>query len=97
MNAWEEGFLAGLRPEKSLTVSEWSDTYRILSSKASAEPGKWRTSRTPYLKEPASENPARKPEELGSPAVECPSCKHAFALSESKALQETGGRIVECP
>ena len=52
MNAWEEGFLAGLRPEKSLTVSEWSDTYRILSSKASAEPGKWRTSRTPYLKEP---------------------------------------------
>ena len=52
MNAWEEGFFAGLKPEKSLTVSEWSDTYRILSSKASAEPGKWRTSRTPYLEEP---------------------------------------------
>ena len=26
MNAWEEGFLAGLKPEKSLTVSEWADT-----------------------------------------------------------------------
>ena len=50
MNAWEEGFLAGLKPEKSLTVSEWADTYRILSSKASSEPGKWRTSRVPYLK-----------------------------------------------
>ena len=36
MNAWEEGFLAGLKPEKALTVSEWADTYRILSSKASA-------------------------------------------------------------
>ena len=52
MNAWEEGFIAGLKPEKPLSVSEWSDTYRILSSKASSEPGKWRTSRTPYLKEP---------------------------------------------
>jgi len=52
MNAWEEGFFAGLKPEKPLTVSEWSDSYRILSSRASAEPGKWRTSRVPYAKEP---------------------------------------------
>ena len=52
---------------------------------------------TPYLKESASENPARKPENLGSQAVECQWCKHAFALKESKALPETGGRIVECP
>jgi phage terminase large subunit GpA-like protein len=42
----------GLRPEQPLTVSEWSDRYRKLSSKASAEPGPWRTSRTPYLREP---------------------------------------------
>jgi phage terminase large subunit GpA-like protein len=35
-----------------LTVSEWADKYRKLSSKASAEPGSWRTSRTPYLKTP---------------------------------------------
>lgn len=35
-----------------LTVSEWADSYRQLSGKASAEPGPWRTSRTPYLKEP---------------------------------------------
>jgi phage terminase large subunit GpA-like protein len=44
--------LDGLRPEEPLTVSEWSDRYRKLSSKASAEPGPWRTSRTPYLREP---------------------------------------------
>ena len=44
-------FLDGLRPDPALTVSEWSDEHRMLSSKASAEPGRWRTSRTPYLAE----------------------------------------------
>jgi phage terminase large subunit GpA-like protein len=44
--------MEGLRPEPDLTVSEWADRYRMLSSKASAEPGPWRTSRTPYLREP---------------------------------------------
>jgi phage terminase large subunit GpA-like protein len=44
--AWREG----LTPDPRLTVSEWSDRHRMLSSKASAEPGRWRTSRTPYLK-----------------------------------------------
>lgn len=46
-----KGFLDGLRPEPRLTVSEWSDRYRILAPTASAEPGSWRTARTPYLKE----------------------------------------------
>jgi len=45
-------FLDGLRPEADLTVSQWADQYRMLSSKASAEPGPWRTNRTPYLQEP---------------------------------------------
>lgn len=39
------------RPDPSYQVSEWADRYRYLSNKASAEPGKWRTSRTPYLKD----------------------------------------------
>lgn len=41
----------GLRPDPLLAVSEWADHYRVLSPKSAAEPGKWRTSRTPYLKE----------------------------------------------
>lgn len=45
------GFLDGLRPVPRLSVSEWSDKYRYLSTSASAEAGLWRTSRTPYLKE----------------------------------------------
>jgi phage terminase large subunit GpA-like protein len=44
-------FRDGLRPLEPLTVSEWADRYRKLSSKASAEPGPWKTSRTPYLRE----------------------------------------------
>lgn len=35
-----------------LTVSEWADQNRVLSGKAASEPGPWKTSRTPYLKEP---------------------------------------------
>ena len=39
------------RPRPLTTVSAWADQYRILSSKASGEPGPWRTARTPYLRE----------------------------------------------
>jgi phage terminase large subunit GpA-like protein len=52
MSVWRDAFMEGLRPEQPLTVSEWADKHRRLSSKASAEPGPWRTSRTPYLREP---------------------------------------------
>lgn len=31
--------------------SEWADQYRMLSVSSSSEPGRWRTKRTPYLKE----------------------------------------------
>lgn len=41
----------GLKPDPLLTISEWADRYRVLPKKGSAEPGQWRTSRTPYLRE----------------------------------------------
>ncbi len=40
-----------MAPPPNLKVSEWADRERILPD-TSAEPGRWRTSRTPYLKEP---------------------------------------------
>lgn len=46
----DEAWRAGLRPEPQMTVSQWADTYRRLPS-TSAEPGRWRTDRTPYLRE----------------------------------------------
>lgn len=41
----------GIRPETQQTVSEWADRHRRLPKKSSAEPGPWRTDRTPYLRE----------------------------------------------
>ena len=40
------------KPPEDLTVAEWADKYRRLSPESSAEAGPWRTSRTPYLREP---------------------------------------------
>lgn len=44
-------FAAAARPKLRLSVSEWADRYRRLSTKASSEPGEWRTARTPYARE----------------------------------------------
>jgi len=51
MNIYSKYFFKGLSLDEKLTLSEWSDKYRYLSSKNSAEPGRWRTSRVPYLQE----------------------------------------------
>ena len=45
-------FDEGLMPADPMTVDQWADHHRILSTKGSAEPGPWRTDRTPYLREP---------------------------------------------
>ena len=37
----------GMRPDPDLTVSEWADQHRWLSSRASAEPGRYRTAGMP--------------------------------------------------
>lgn len=41
-----------MMPPEDLTVSQWAEEKRRLSAESAAEPGPWRTSRTPYLKEP---------------------------------------------
>jgi phage terminase large subunit GpA-like protein len=46
-----QGFLDGLKPEPRLTVSEWAEKHRILSSIASAAPGPYRCAKTPYMRE----------------------------------------------
>lgn len=50
-DVYRRAFLRGLKPDPILTVCEWADAHRMLSQRSSAEPGKWRTKRTPYLKE----------------------------------------------
>ena len=47
LDAWRSGF----QRDPVLTIDEWADRHRVLSGDTSAEPGQWRTSRTPYIRE----------------------------------------------
>ena len=51
MNAYARSFGEGLRPDPHYTISDWADKHRVLPSKGAAEPGRYRTARTPFLKE----------------------------------------------
>lgn len=51
LNACLSKSLSVMSPPENITVSEWAERKRRLSSEASAETGLWRTSRTPYLRE----------------------------------------------
>ena len=44
----ERSIATALKPPPKLSVSEWADRYRQLSSESSAEAGKWSTSRAEY-------------------------------------------------
>lgn len=45
-----EMFFSGLKPVPRITVSEWANNFRVLDSASSAEPGRYRYERTPYLR-----------------------------------------------
>lgn len=47
---FDQALDAHFRPPPTLTVSEWADRERVLPDTA-AEPGRWRTSRVPYMRE----------------------------------------------
>lgn len=44
--------VAGMQPPEDLTVTGWAEAHRRLSAESAAEPGPWRTERTPYLRDP---------------------------------------------
>lgn len=43
--------LSILLPPKNMTVNEWADQNRVLTSESSKEAGQWETARTPYMLE----------------------------------------------
>ncbi|MBV6287481.1 phage terminase large subunit family protein [Pseudomonas aegrilactucae] len=50
---YREAYCRGLKPDPELWVDEWADEYmRIPRDTGAAEPGKYRTERTPYAREP---------------------------------------------
>ena len=42
--------LSLFEPPKKITVSEWADTYRNMSSEETSRPGMWDTSTVPYMR-----------------------------------------------
>ena len=78
-----------IKPDPVLTVSEWADKYRRLSS-ASAESGRWRTSRVPFMRDvmdclspsdPCNEVVVIKPSQCGG--TEAGNNFLGFAISEA--------------
>ncbi len=83
--AWSEG----IRPEPQTTVSAWADAHRRLPTKTSAEPGPWRTSRTPYLREIMDELSTSSPtEEVVVMA--------AAQLGKSEGILNGLGYLIDC-
>ncbi len=50
---YRAAYMRGLRPDPELWIDEWADKYmRIPRESGAAEPGPYRTDRTPYAREP---------------------------------------------
>lgn len=62
MSIFTKAFLKAFKPRSKLTGSEWADIYRYVAPGTSPEPGEWRTSRVPYLREPIDVMTDRKTE-----------------------------------
>lgn len=84
-------------PRKPMRVSEWAAANRILSEKASSEPGPWRNSRNPLLVEPmdcfSARSPVREvvcrfPVQFGKSELECNVAGYTMC--------EIGGPIMVC-
>ena len=50
--AYMKGFTGGIAPDPSLWVDQWADEYMRIPRGNGAEPGKYRTDRTPFAREP---------------------------------------------
>jgi phage terminase large subunit GpA-like protein len=50
---YREAYFRGLRPDPDVWIDQWADEYmRIPRDTGAAEPGQYRTARTPYAREP---------------------------------------------
>lgn len=50
---YREAYFRGMQPDPDVWIDEWADEYmRIPRDTGAAEPGQYRTSRTPYAREP---------------------------------------------
>jgi phage terminase large subunit GpA-like protein len=78
--------ISNFAPPPDLTVSEWADSYRFLSSEASSEPGKYITDRAPYQREPQ--------DACGDSAIETVILLFASQTGKTEILNNTCGYFI---
>ena len=74
-------------PPPKLSVSEWADQERVLSTESSAQPGKWRTITAPYLQGPM--------DAISDPGTEEVVIMSAAQVGKSECLLNTIGRTID--
>ncbi|MEO0797513.1 MAG: phage terminase large subunit family protein [Verrucomicrobiota bacterium] len=80
------------KPPPKLSVSEWAAERRFLSAESSAEAGKWRNERTPYMIEPMDEVP--------NPLVEQITFKTSAQIGKTEFENNVAGYFIDmdpCP
>lgn len=75
---YAEAFFAGLFPRTRMTASEWADRYRVIPDGTSVADGQWKTSRTPYVREPL--------DAISDPSVEQVVCMWASQLGKTDGI-----------
>jgi len=79
-------------PPPKLSVSEWADKERILSSESCAEPGKWRTSRAEYQRGMM--------DAITDPKIETVTLMTAARIGKTEVINNILGRYIDnepCP
>lgn len=75
-----------LKPPPKMTISEWADKHRQLSSEASAMPGRWRTKVVEFMREPM--------DCIGDPRVKRVILKAAAQVAKTEVLLNTAGYLI---
>lgn len=88
LNAVLAKVLDGMKPPEDVTVTEWAEKHRKLSSESSAEVGTWRTSRTPYLREPMNA--------FCDPKIHHLVMVAASQVGKSELMNNCMGYIIDC-
>ncbi len=80
------------RPPPKWSLSQWADARRYLSAEASSEPGRWKTIRTPYLREVM--------DTISDPAYQDVVCKFSAQVGKTEVELNACGYFIDqdpCP
>lgn len=84
---WSRRELLALRPPANLSVSQWAEKYRHLTSETSARPGPWSNELLPYLVEPM--------DTFSDPDVKSTTMLFATQSGKSECLLNVVGYVID--